>query len=33
MTSLLLSGGSDGIHQVVTTISTFLDSSKDKMTK
>lgn len=33
ITSLLLSGGSNGIHQVVTTITTFLDSSKDKMTR
>ncbi len=33
ITSLLLSGGSDGVHQVVTTITTFLDSSKDKMAK
>jgi hypothetical protein len=28
LTSLLLAGGSEGIHQVVTTITTFLDSSK-----
>jgi hypothetical protein len=33
VTSLLLSGGSDGIHQVITTITAFLDSSKNKMTK
>jgi hypothetical protein len=30
VTSLLLAGGSDGIHQVVTTITTFLDKSKEK---
>lgn len=30
LTSLLLAGGSDGIHQVVTTITTFLDSSKSR---
>jgi hypothetical protein len=28
LTSLLLAGGSDGIHQVVTTITSFLDASK-----
>jgi hypothetical protein len=28
LTSLLLAGGSDGIHQVVTTITSFLDTSK-----
>jgi hypothetical protein len=28
LTSLLLAGGSDGIHQVVTTITSFLDSSR-----
>jgi hypothetical protein len=31
LTSLLLAGGSDGIHQVVTTITQFLATSKDKM--
>lgn len=30
ITSLLLAGGSDGIHQLVTTITTFLDKSKEK---
>ena len=28
LTSLLLAGGCDGIHQIVTTITTFLDTSK-----
>jgi hypothetical protein len=28
LTSLLIAGGSDGVHQVVTTITAFLDSSK-----
>jgi hypothetical protein len=31
ITALLLSGGSDGIHQIVTTVTTFLSTSKDKM--
>ena len=28
LTTLLLSGGSDGIHQVVTTITTYLDANR-----
>jgi len=30
LTALLLSGGSDAVHQVVTTITSFLDSTKAK---
>jgi hypothetical protein len=30
LTALLLAGGSDGIHQLVTTVTQFLDSTKDK---
>jgi len=32
LTALLLAGGCDGIHQVVTTITRFLTVTKDKMT-
>jgi hypothetical protein len=31
LTALLLAGGSDGIHQLVTTVTQFLQSTKDKI--